>query len=94
MKIVTDTSPLHYLGLIEAESILPNLFASVMTPPEVVQELAHPRAPAAVRAWASAPPAWLHVASSSAALLDTRDFAARVSASSDTSTGLVARTMS
>ena len=72
MKIVTDTSPLHYLVLIAAESIFPNLFASVMRPPEVVQELANPRAPAAVRAWASAPPAWLHVVSSSAELPYTK----------------------
>ena len=50
MKVVTDTSPLHYLVLIEAESIFPQLFTRVMAPPEVVQELAHPRAPASVRA--------------------------------------------
>jgi predicted nucleic acid-binding protein len=72
MKIVTDTSPLHYLVLIDAESILPNLFASVMTPPEVIQELAHPRAPAKVRAWANALPPWLHVVSSSAELPDAK----------------------
>ena len=71
MKVVTDTSPLHYLVLIEAESIFPQLFSTVMAPPEVVQELAHPRAPASVLAWADAPPKWLHIVPSTAELPDT-----------------------
>jgi predicted nucleic acid-binding protein len=61
MIVVSDTSPLNYLVLIQRADILPALFGQVVAPPAVMAELQHPGAPAAVRAWADAPPAWLEI---------------------------------
>lgn len=61
MKGVADSSPLHYLVQIKAENILRQLFVELITPPEVIAELTHPRAPDAVRSWAANPPSWLRV---------------------------------
>lgn len=63
MIVVSDTSPLNYLVLIQHVNVLPSLFGRVVAPPAVVAELRHPGAPAAVRAWAAAPPEWLEVRS-------------------------------
>ena len=41
--------------------ILPQLFDRVFIPSLVRDELSHPAAPASVRAWVNAPPAWLEV---------------------------------
>jgi len=59
MLVISDTSPLHYLVLIDHPAILPALFGRVLIPPAVVQELQHSRTPAPVRAWMVSPPAWL-----------------------------------
>lgn len=61
MIVVADTSPLNYLILIEHDGILPKLYTQVFVPPEVLHELSHPEAPAAVRSWVKNPPAWLEV---------------------------------
>lgn len=61
MIVVSDTTPLNYLVLIEAINVLPQLFSRVHTPRTVLRELAHPNAPAPVRAWAQSPPQWLEV---------------------------------
>jgi predicted nucleic acid-binding protein len=61
MIVVCDTSPLNYLVLIQHADILPALFGRVVAPPGVIAELRHPRAPAAVRAWAERAPPWLEV---------------------------------
>lgn len=61
--IVADTTPLNYLVLIQAADILPNLYRTVLIPPAVEAELAHPSTPASVRAWISQPPRWLEVVS-------------------------------
>ena len=37
--VVSDTSPLHYLILCGAETILPRLFRQVVIPPTVFREL-------------------------------------------------------
>lgn len=58
---VADTGPLHYLVLIGHVGVLPRLFGTVAVPAAVVGELRHLNAPAAVRAWAAAPPPWLAV---------------------------------
>jgi len=72
MKVVTDASPLNYLVLIDAEHVLPELFREVLVPPEVVQELGHPRTPAKVCAWISTPPPWLRATLSSRGLPDEK----------------------
>ncbi|HTK76828.1 MAG TPA: hypothetical protein VL371_16295 [Gemmataceae bacterium] len=63
MIVVSDTSPLNYLVLIGADQVLPSLFGRVITPPEVLAEMQHAKAPSRVRAWARDPPAWLEVCS-------------------------------
>ena len=59
--VVSDTSPLHYLILCDAEEILPRLFQQVVIPPTVFQELQRPNTPARVKQWASKLPAWANV---------------------------------
>jgi len=61
MIVVSDTTPLNYLILIEAAQVLPALFGRVYAPTAVIQELSDPRGPQPVRAWASSPPEWLAV---------------------------------
>ena len=61
MIVVSDTSPLNYLVLIQHDQILPALFGQVIAPRGVLAELCHPNSPSEVRAWASSPPAWLEV---------------------------------
>jgi predicted nucleic acid-binding protein len=61
MIVVSDTSPLHYLILIEHVEVLPRLFDRVMAPPAVISELSRPQTPAPVRLWAAAHPQWLEV---------------------------------
>jgi predicted nucleic acid-binding protein len=61
MIVVSDTSPLNYLVLIEAARFLPDLFGQVMAPPAVLMEIQHSGAPAKVKAWAANPPAWLQI---------------------------------
>jgi predicted nucleic acid-binding protein len=59
--VVSDTSPLNYLVLINAIDLLPKLFDDVYVPPKVIEELQRPKTPDAVRKWALSPPAWLKV---------------------------------
>jgi predicted nucleic acid-binding protein len=61
MLVIADTSPLHYLVLIEHTAILPALFGRVIIPPVVVEELQRPRTPAPVRVWMASPPTWLEI---------------------------------
>lgn len=61
MVVVADTSPINYLVLIGQIEILPHLYLRVLVPPAVIEELAHPLAPAPVRNWATHPPLWLEV---------------------------------
>jgi len=59
--VVSDTSPLNYLVLIEAVDLLPKLVSGVLIPPAVAAELNNPRTPLAVRQWISNPPIWLQI---------------------------------
>lgn len=59
--IVSDTSPLNYLVLIEAIDLLPKLVSRVLIPPAVAAELTDEKTPAMVRQWISHPPPWLEV---------------------------------
>lgn len=61
MTVVCDMGPLHYLVLIGADHVLPQLFTRVLTPPAVIAEMSHPDTPEAVRCWASSPPRWLGI---------------------------------
>ena len=59
--VVSDTSPLHYLILCGAETILPNLFKQVVIPPMVFHELQQPNTPPPVREWARSLPTWVAI---------------------------------
>jgi predicted nucleic acid-binding protein len=61
MIVVSDTTPLNYLILIDAAQVLPALFGRVCAPTAVMRELSDRRGPQPVRAWASSPPDWLVV---------------------------------
>jgi predicted nucleic acid-binding protein len=61
MIIVSNTSPLNYLVLIESVEILPRLFGSVYAPEAVIRELKQPGSPEVVRVWAATLPEWLLV---------------------------------
>ena len=61
MRVVSNTSPLVYLLLIQEIQILPALFSEVVIPVAVLEELKHPDAPKQVRDWITRPPEWLSV---------------------------------
>lgn len=61
MQVISDTSPLSYLVLIEKDRVLPRLFGTVVIPGAVEEELAHPQSPQRLRDWMAEPPAWLKV---------------------------------
>lgn len=59
--IVSDTTPLNYLVLIQAIDIVPRLYERVFIPVAVRAELTASEAPASVREWISSHPLWLEV---------------------------------
>lgn len=59
--VVSDTSPLHYLILCGAETILPRLFRQVVIPPTVFSELQQPNTPPPVLQWANSLPTWIAI---------------------------------
>jgi predicted nucleic acid-binding protein len=63
MVVVADTSPINYLVLIDQIAILPRLYARVLIPPAVFDELTQPAAPVLVRGWTERHPSWLEVMS-------------------------------
>jgi predicted nucleic acid-binding protein len=70
MRVVSDTSTLCYLILIEEPQLLPELFSQIVIPPAVRDELAHPDAPVMVRDWIASPPVWLSIGNAPA---DSKD---------------------
>src|SRR5690349_3141141 len=59
--VVSDSSPLHYLVLIEAIEFLPRIFQEVIVPRAVAEELQQPQTPMEVSHWIAAPPRWLRI---------------------------------
>ncbi len=59
--VIADTSPVHYLLLIDQISLLPALFERVFIPATVQCEMLDPKTPASIRQWMMSPPAWLQV---------------------------------
>ena len=59
--IVADTGPVNYLVQIGCIGLLAQLAEKTVLPASVQAELAHRGAPDAVRAWATALPAWVEV---------------------------------
>jgi predicted nucleic acid-binding protein len=62
MIAVADASPVCYLILIHEIDVLPELFAQVLLPRDVLDEFLVEAAPPEVRSWAATPPAWVSVA--------------------------------
>jgi predicted nucleic acid-binding protein len=63
MAVVSETSPLCYLLLIDLIDLLAELYGKVIIPQAVLNELSVPQAPEAVQAWIAQPPVWLEVLS-------------------------------
>jgi predicted nucleic acid-binding protein len=65
MIVVSDTSPLNYLVLIELQDLLPKLFGRLLIPTAVDRELWSPAAPDAVKRFVAGPHNWLDVQAAS-----------------------------
>lgn len=59
--VIADTGPINYLILIGHIDVLPALFAKVILPSVVRDELNHPKAPTPVRQWIANLPEWAEV---------------------------------
>lgn len=59
--VVSDTSPLNYLIIIQAADLLPRLFREVLIPPAVERELTRSKTPPPVQVWMASPPEWLRI---------------------------------
>ncbi len=61
MIVVSDTSPINYLLLINQLNLLPNLYQQVIIPNVVRDEMLNPDAPQVLQQWIANPPSWLIV---------------------------------
>ena len=61
MKVVSDTSPILYLLLIDQLNLLPRLYSTVTIPDVVQAEMQAKGAPAELKEWISTPPDWLEI---------------------------------
>lgn len=61
MIVVSDTSPINYLLLIDQIDLLPRLFEQIIIPDVVRNEMLDPSAPPALQRWITNPPPWLVV---------------------------------
>lgn len=61
MIVVSDTSPLNYLILIDYQDVLPTLFGQIIIPQAVLNELQHTKTPDKIKNWVAAKPVWLEV---------------------------------
>lgn len=59
--VVADTSPINYLVLIDCVDVLRQLYARIVIPKEVLDELTAPGAPPPVVAWIQTRPDWIEV---------------------------------
>lgn len=61
MIIVSDTSPICYLLLIDCIEVLQVLYGVVIIPQAVADELNAPESPPVVQNWIAQPPEWLQI---------------------------------
>ncbi|MBD1824173.1 DUF3368 domain-containing protein [Cyanobacteria bacterium FACHB-DQ100] len=61
MIVISDTSPLCYLLLIDLIDLLPELYDRVIIPETIRDELAASKSPSIVQAWIAQPPSWLEI---------------------------------
>ncbi|NJL87722.1 MAG: DUF3368 domain-containing protein [Leptolyngbyaceae cyanobacterium SM1_1_3] len=65
MLVVSNTSPISYLVVIEQIELLPRLFGGILIPETVRDELASLKAPLVVQQWIASPSTWLTIQSTS-----------------------------
>lgn len=70
MIIVSDTTPIHYLILVNEESILPAIFDRIIVPDAVLTEMRHKNAPRSVRQWMEDLPDWVVVKTAASEMLE------------------------
>ena len=63
MITIADTTPIHYLIILERTEILPKIFGEIIIPAAVAEEMMHPKAPLEVRNWIASPPEWVSIRS-------------------------------
>ena len=61
MIVVADSSPLHYLVLLDQVQLLQRFYGRVVIPDAVASELSSTGAPPTVRDWILQPPSWIDV---------------------------------
>jgi predicted nucleic acid-binding protein len=61
MIVVSDTSPIHYLLLIDQVELLQKLYGRIVIPQVVRDEMLAAGAPLALQQWIRQPPDWLEV---------------------------------
>jgi predicted nucleic acid-binding protein len=61
MIVVSDTSPINYLILIELQDLLPKLFDRILIPDAVDRELRSDAAPDLIKRFLADAPSWLEV---------------------------------
>lgn len=61
MTVVSDTSPILYLLLIDQIDLLPRLYQTIVIPDVVHAEMQAVGAPATLQNWISVPPDWLEI---------------------------------
>lgn len=61
MIVVSDTSPICYLLLIDQIDVLPTLYQAVIIPQAVLDELKAFESPSIVKNWIAHPPNWLEI---------------------------------
>ena len=61
MIVVSDTSPINYLLLIDQIDLLPRLFQQIIIPDVVQEEMLAPGAPLVLQKWIANPPSWLKI---------------------------------
>ena len=61
MIVVSDTSPINYLLLIDQIDLLPRLFQQIIIPDVVRDEMLDPGAPPVLQQWIAKPPPWLTI---------------------------------
>ncbi len=59
--VVSNSSPICYLRLINQTHLLPSMFGQVIIPEAVVRELSAEGSPEPLREWMAKPPEWLRI---------------------------------
>jgi predicted nucleic acid-binding protein len=61
MIVISDTSAICYLLLLNEIEVLPKLYGKIIITTIIQQELSHPSSPTPVQNWINNPPKWLEI---------------------------------